>query len=71
MNVSSKLTITLSEQELYQAIEFYLKHAHDKNVSIKSLSHLTREWTEGGGGMMEIDYSEPNGVRFECVGEDL
>ena len=71
MNISSKQTITLSEQELYQAIEFYLKHAHDKTVSITSLSHLTREWTEGGGGMMEIDYSEPNGVRFECVEENL
>ena len=64
-------TMNMSEEELTSAIEYYMLNKYKQPVKIKHLKHKTKTWTEGGGGMMEMDYSAPNGVEFTCEGEPL
>jgi len=66
MQSSVTYTMSMSEQELYECIEFYMKHKYEQNIEIISLKHKTRNWTEGHG-QAEIDYSEPAGVEFKAV----
>lgn len=58
-------TMQLSEDELKEALEYWLLNKHKQFVNIKTLTHKTKSWTEGGGGMPEIDYSAPDGVSLK------
>ena len=70
MNFSeAKYTGYLSEDELKEAIEYYMLNKCKRATKITHLKHKTKSWTEGGGGMPEIDYTVDDGVEFTCVGE--
>ena len=72
MNMSKPTyTMSMTEDELLEAIEYYMLNKYKNSIKIKNLTHKTKTWTEGGGGMMEMDYSKPNGIEFTCEGEDL
>jgi len=62
-------TMSLTEEELISAIEYYMLNKHKQFSKITHLKHKTKTWTEGGGGMMEMDYSAPDGIEFTCEGE--
>ena len=62
-------TMSLTEEELISAIEYYMLNEHNQFAKITHLKHKTKTWTEGGGGMMEMDYSAPDGIEFTCEGE--
>ena len=58
-------TVQLSEDDLKEALEYWLLNKHEQSVNIKTLTHKTKSWTEGGGGMQEIDYTVPDGVSLK------
>ena len=60
-------TLSMTEEELREAIEYYTLHKYQQKIKIQTLTHKTREWTEGYG-MCERDLSEPDGVSFTCEG---
>lgn len=61
-------TMSLTEEELISAIEYYMLNKHKQFAKITNLKHKTKTWTEGGG-MMEMDYSALEGIEFTCEGE--
>lgn len=58
---NSKIKIEISEEELKEIIKKHIISEYGKNITIKSVEHLTYNWTEGYG-MCEMDYSRPNGL---------
>lgn len=66
MNMSKPLyTMSMTEEELIEALEYYTEHVHGQKINIKTLKHKVRSWTEGFG-MCEMDHSEPDGIEFTC-----
>lgn len=63
---TSTCTVSLTEDELHEAVEYYMNKHYNESIKIKHLKHKERTWTEGGGGMMEMDYSVPDGIEFTC-----
>lgn len=65
--IISKATykMSLSEEELKEAIEFYTKHKYNQDISIKYLTHKVGYRTDGHGAM-EIDIPYQEGVEFIC-----
>lgn len=64
----AQYTMTMTEEELVQAIEFYAKVKYSTDIKIISLEHVTKRWTEGFG-MGEIDYEKPDGLKIIVEGE--
>lgn len=62
-------TMYLSEDELIAALEHYTLYKYNQYIKIKRLKHREKIWTEGEGGMPEMDYTTPDGVEFTCEGE--
>lgn len=58
--------ITLSEEDLKSAIEYWLKFVHGQRVEIKHLEHLVGTRTDGFGHM-EIDIPYQEGVKLSVV----
>ena len=58
--------ITLSEDDLKQAIEYWLRVEHHTDVEIKHLQHLCGTRTEGYGGC-EFDVPYQEGVKIQVV----
>lgn len=58
--------MSLTEDELQEAVEYYIANVYEQTVKIKHIKHKERTWAEGGGGMPEIDYSTPDGIEFTC-----
>lgn len=57
--------MSLSEEELKEAIEFYTKHKYSQEIKIKYLMHKVGSRTEGCDHM-EIDIPYQEGVEFIC-----
>ena len=62
-------TMSMSEDELKEAIEFYTEHKYKQRIKIENLKHKTRSYTEGFGAY-ERDYSEPDGVSFTATDKE-
>ena len=58
--------MSMTEDELIEAIEYFSLHKHGVEINIINLTHKTKNWT-GGHGLSEIDYSEPDGVMFTAT----
>lgn len=62
----STTVITLSEEDLKSAIEYWLMVVHNQRVEIKHLEHLVGTRTDGFGHM-EIDTPYQEGVKLSVV----
>lgn len=58
---NSKIKIEISEEELKDILQKHINNEYGKNVTVQHVDHLVKQWTEGYG-MMERDYSRPNGL---------
>ena len=56
-------TMTLSEQDLAEAVAYWIKNVHKQNIKIKNIQHLVGTRTDGHG-MMEIDIPYQEGLKI-------
>ena len=61
MQMKSKMEVKLSEEELTEVLEQYIRARITKDMKIVALTHDTKSWTEGHG-RSEIDYTKPDGI---------
>lgn len=66
MNISKAIyKIDLSEEDLKEALEFYLLKKHSQRVEVTNIKHLVGERTEGYGSM-EVDVPYQEGLTITC-----
>ena len=61
-------TMSMTGEELGEAIKFYAKEKYGSDIKIVRIEHLTKRWTDGFG-MGEMDYKRPDGLKIVLEGE--
>jgi len=66
MNITKEFTLKISEEELKEAVEYYMNNHYKQNLKITHITHDTHSFTEGYGSM-EMDYEEADGLTIKAV----